>query len=178
MLIEDEYINSKYDQIKFLGKGGFGRVILAKDKKTKLKVAIKYIDFERMNKDTIKKVKQEGDLLSELKHKNIIKFKEFSYNESRAILIMEFAEGGDLNERIIKQRKIGPFKEEIIITWFLKLCNVIIFCHDHNILHRDLKPLNIFLTKDNHIKLGDFGISKILKSLDDKTISQAGLYYI
>ena len=174
MMIEDEYINSKYNQIKFLGEGGFGKVILAKDKNTNSKVAIKYIDFEEMNQDAIEKVIQEGHLLFKIKHKNIIKFKDFFYNESRAILIMEFAEGGDLNKRINKQRKIGPFNEELIITWFLELCNVIKFCHERNIIHRDLKPQNIFLTKDNHIKLGDFGISKVLKFLGDKANTQIG----
>ena len=94
-MIEDEYINSKYNQIRALGEGGFGRVILAKEKNTNLKVAIKYIDFEEMDSDGIEKVIQEGHLLFKFKHKNIIKFKDFSYNESRAILIMEFAEGGD-----------------------------------------------------------------------------------
>ena len=64
--------------------------------------------------------------------------------------------------------KIEPFKEELIFTWFLELCNVKKFFHACKTLHRDLKPLNIFLTKDNHIKLGNFGISKVLKSLDDK----------
>ena len=117
MMIEDDYINSKYNQIKFLGQGGFGKVILAKDKYTNLNVAIKYIDFEGMDEDEIEKVIQEGQLLFKFKHKKIIKFKDFSYNESRAILIMEYAEGGDLNKRIIKQKKIGPFKEELIFTY-------------------------------------------------------------
>ena len=177
MMIEDAFINSKYQQIKFLGKGGFGRVILAKDKDSNSNVAIKYIDFEGMDEYDIDKVVQEGRLLSKFIHKNIIKFEDFSFNNSRAILVMEFAEGGDLDNKIKEQRKIGPFKEEIIISWFLELCNVIKYCHQRNILHRDLKPLNIFLTRDNHIKLGDFGISKVLKSIEEKTKTRIGSPY-
>ena len=173
-MIEDAYINSKYNQIRFIGEGGFDKVILAKDKNSSFKVAIKYIDFERMLEDEVDKVIQEGHLLYKLIHSNIIKFEDFTYNRSRAILVMEFGEEGDLDKKIKEQRKTGPFKEEIIITWFLELCNVIKFCHQRNILHRDLKPLNIFLTKDNHIKLGDFGISKVLKSIQDKAKTMIG----
>ena len=91
---------------------------------------------------------------------------------------MEFAKGGDLKKRIEEQEKIGPFKEEIILTWFLELCIVIKYIHQCHIIHRDLKPQNIFLTEDNQIRLGDFGVSKILKSTADKgAFTIIGTYY-
>ena len=177
MLIDDAYINAKYKQIKFLGEGGFGKVILAKDKNTNEHFAIKYIDFERLDEDDQDKVIQEGQLLHKFKHENIIRFKEFQNDDYRAIIVMEYVKGGDLDKKIKEQRKIGPFKEEIIISWFLELCNAIKYCHQKHTLHRDLKPLNIFLTKDNHIKLGDFGISKVLRSIKDKTNTKIGSFY-
>ena len=176
-MIEDDFINYKYEQKKVLGEGGFGKVVLAENKNTKEKVAIKYIKFEDKDEYDKNKIVQEGQILFTFIHQNIIKFEEFSYNNLRAILIMEFAEGGDLSKRINEQKKIGPFKEEIIITWFLELCNVVKYCHERHTLHRDLKPLNIFLTKDDHIKLGDFGISKILNSTKDYAHTQIGSYY-
>ena len=122
-MIEDEYINSKYNQIKLLGEGGFGKVILAKDKKTNSKVAIKYISFENMDINDRDKIIQEGQILYKFSHKNIIKFENFFYDNSKAILIMEYAEGGVLNKKIIGQRKIGqPFEEIVIMKWFLELC--------------------------------------------------------
>ena len=87
---------------------------------------------------------------------------------------MEFAEGGDLSKRINEQKEIVPFKEEIIIAWFLELCNAVKYCQERHTLHRDLKPLNIFLTKDDHIKLVDFGISKILNSTKEFANTQIG----
>ena len=176
-MIKDDFINYKYNQKKVLGKGGFCKVVLAENKITKEKVAIKYIKFEDKDEYDKNKIVQEGQILFKFIHQNIIKFEEFSYNNSRAILIMEFAEGGDLSKRINEQKKIGPFKEEIIITWFLELCNVVKYCHERHTLHRDLKPLNIFLTKDDHIKLGDFGISKILNSTKDYAHTQIGSCY-
>ena len=177
MLIDDAYINAKYKQINFLGEGGFGKVILAKDKNTNEHFAIKYIDFERLDEDDQDKVIQEGHLLHKFKHENIIRFKEFQNDDYRAIIVMEYVKGGDLDKKIKEQRKIGPFKEEIIISWFLELCNAIKYCHQKHTLHRDLKPLNIFLTKYNHIKLGDFGISKVLRSIKDKTNTKIGSFY-
>ena len=82
---------------------------------------------------------------------------------------MEYAEGGDLDKKIKSQMLAGSFNEKRIISWFLELCEVIQYLHQNHILHRDLKPLNIFLTIDNHIKLGDFGFSKILISTNDFT---------
>ena len=168
-MFEDDYINYKYNVTKSLGEGGFGKVFLAENKKTNSQVAIKYLDFNQMGEYGRDKIVQEGQILFKLNHENIIKFEDFTYNNSRAILIMEFAKGGDLNKKIEEQEKIGrPFEEEIILTWFLELCIVIKYIHQCHIIHRDLKPQNIFLTEDNHIKLGDFGVSKVLKSTKDK----------
>ena len=178
MMIEDDYINYKFDVKKSLGKGGFGKVFLAENKKTNSQVAIKYLDFNQMGEYGRDKIVQEGQILFKLNHENIIKFEDFTYNNSRAILIMELAKGGDLKHRIEEQEKIGPFKEEIILTWFLELCIVIKYIHQCHIIHRDLKPQNIFLTEDNHIKLGDFGVSKVLKSTADKGhFTVMGTYY-
>ena len=174
-MIEDEFINCRYNQIKSLGEGSYGKVILYEDKITKSKVAVKYIDFYNMLEYEKDKILQEGQILFKVNHKNIIRFENFFFNKLRAILIMEYAEGGDLDKKIKSQIIVGyPFKEEKIISWFLELCEVIKYLHKNHILHRDLKPLNIFLTIDNHIKLGDFGISKILISTNDLTTAPVG----
>ena len=171
MIEKDKYINSNYEIMRYLEGGAYGQVILAKNKDNYSKAAIKYIDFKNFEDESnIDKVIQEGQILFKLSHENIIKFEDFTYNKSRAILIMEYAEGGDLNNKIKEQQeKKEPFKEDQIITWFLELCTVIKYCHLQAILHRDLKPQNIFLNKDDHIKLGDFGVSKVLKSIEERT---------
>ena len=92
--IEDEFINCKYNQIEFLGEGSYGKVILSEDKITKSKVAIKYIDFNKICEYERDKVLQEGQILFKVDHTNIIRFENFFINKSRAILIMEYAEGG------------------------------------------------------------------------------------
>ena len=108
---------------------------------------------------------QEGMILLKLKHPNIVKCYGFYYEKDKIIILIEYAEGGDLFNKIENQKnknKNKYFKEEEIIDWFIEICEGIKYIHSNNIIHRDLKPQNIFFNKDNHIKIGDFGISKQL----------------
>ena len=75
--IEDEFINCKYNQIKYLGEGSYGKVILSEDKITKSKVGIKYIDFNKICEYERDKVLQEGQILFKVDHTNIIRFENF-----------------------------------------------------------------------------------------------------
>jgi NIMA (never in mitosis gene a)-related kinase len=72
---------------------------------------------------------------------------------------MEYADGGDLYNRIKEQKKIGKlWPEDQILDWFIQICLGVKHIHDRKILHRDLKSQNIFMTSGNDIKMGDFGI--------------------
>ena len=104
---------------------------------------------------------QEGMILSKLKHPNIIECYGFYYEKDKIIILIKYEEGGNLFKKIENQNN-KYFKEEEIIDWFIEICEGIKYIHSKNIIHRDLKPQNIFLNKDNHIKIGDFGISKQL----------------
>ena len=78
---------------------------------------------------------------------------------------MEFCEMGDLGYQIRKKKTISEeFKETEIMNWFVQLCLAMDNIHTRKILHRDIKSQNIFLTKSNTVKLGDFGISKVLEN--------------
>lgn len=176
-MIYNKFIDNKYTVIKGLGQGSYGKAFLAIDNDDQNKVVIKEINLNRIGEKARNKVIQEGEILYQLEHKNIIKFIQFFLDKpkNRAYIIMEFAAEGDLSKKIREQRESGLyFKESIIIRWFFELCNAVKCCHDYNIIHRDIKPANIFLTEDNHIKLGDFGVSKILNSKTSKAQSLQG----
>ena len=79
---------------------------------------------------------------------------------------MEYVEGGNLKEKIEEKKVI---EENKIIDWFIEICEGIKYIHNKKIIHRDLKLNNIFLTKDNHIKIGDYGISNILFNKSQST---------
>jgi len=81
---------------------------------------------------------------------------------------MEYADGGDLNKKI-KEREGKLFSEGIILDWFVQIALALKHVHDRKVIHRDIKSQNIFLSASGMVKLGDFGIAKVLEN----TISMA-----
>ena len=114
---------------------------------------------------------QEASILQSLNHPNIVHFKELIVDNKNDYIhiVMEYADGGDLSQKI-KAQKGKLFTESQILHWFYQICQAIRYLHENKkIIHRDIKSSNIFLTKNNQIKLGDFGVAKRL----NKTISKA-----
>ena len=91
---------------------------------------------------------------------------------------MDFADGGDLYAKIAQRKKLGKlFPEEQIVTWFLQMALALKHIHTRRILHRDLKTQNIFLTSKNEVKIGDFGIARILQHTYDLVKTAIGTPY-
>ena len=99
-------------------------------------------------------------------HPNIVRVLEHFVDDGRLCIVMEYADGGDLAQRIEAQAasKGSLFPENQVVDWFVQICLALKHAHDRKILHRDLKPQNIFLTRKNYVRLGDFGISKVLSN--------------
>ena len=91
---------------------------------------------------------------------------------------MDYADGGDLSKKILEQKKKDKyFTENQILDWFTQICLAIKHIHDRKILHRDIKSQNIFLTKNNMVKLGDFGIAKCFNNTIEKAKTIIGTPY-
>ena len=178
-----------YKIIKLIGKGSFGEVYkVTKDNKF---YALKmYRISNEMNNsnsltqkeknENLKSIENEIKILSQLDNPFIVKLYEvFSINPNEEIynikdenqdnsdqimcLVLELCENGDLNDKIKeKKHKNEIFSEKEILKYFYEILQGLYYLHKNRVLHRDLKTLNIFLTKDNHIKIGDFGVSKKL----------------
>ena len=155
-----------YTQKKLLGEGSFGKVFLIESLNTHLEYACKDIDLSCLTKEEEKLAINEVTILKNCKHPNIISFKEafITRKPERALhLITEYIDNGDLGKKKSQQKQINkPFEEEILINWLIQICLALKYLHNNNIIHRDIKPSNIMLTKNNIIKIGDFGISKAL----------------
>ncbi|XP_023615248.1 serine/threonine-protein kinase Nek8 isoform X8 [Myotis lucifugus] len=154
----------KYERIRVVGRGAFGIVHLCLRKADQKLVIIKQIPVEQMTKEERQAAQNECQVLKLLNHPNVIEYYE-NFLEDKALMIaMEYAPGGTLAE-FIQKRCNSLLEEETILHFFVQILLALHHVHTHLILHRDLKTQNILLDKHRMVvKIGDFGISKILSS--------------
>ncbi|XP_024611390.1 serine/threonine-protein kinase Nek5-like isoform X2 [Neophocaena asiaeorientalis asiaeorientalis] len=154
----------KYDVIKAIGEGAFGKAYLAKEKSDSKHCVIKEINFEKMPIQEKEASKKEVILLAKMRHPNIVTFFSSFQENNRLFIVMEYCDGGDLMKRIKKQRGV-LLSEDQILSWFVQISLGLKHIHDRKILHRDIKTQNIFLSKNGMVaKLGDFGIARVLNN--------------
>ena len=156
-----------FEIIKQLGKGSFSLVLVVKRKEDNKIYAIKRVHISNMSDKEKSNALNEVRLLSLINHQNIIGYKESFYDEQSQTLniVLEYADGGDLRSKIQERLKTKRyFKENEIWGMFIQLITGLRYLHAHNIIHRDLKTANIFITNNHICKLGDLNVSKIAKS--------------
>jgi len=170
---------SEYIILKEIGKGSYGKVYLAQEKhapESAKKLVIKEIDLRHASQKDRMASRQEALILKHIKHPNVIAYKDSfeKHNNGFLYIVMTFAEGGDLFTRIKQQRNLKRSKdssadrkyiyleERQVVEWSVQIAMGLQYLHSKQILHRDLKTQNIFLTKANLIKIGDLGIAKVL----------------
>ncbi|XP_004308971.1 PREDICTED: CBL-interacting protein kinase 18-like [Fragaria vesca subsp. vesca] len=158
---EGEVLLGKYQLGKLLGQGGFAKVYHARSLKTNQIVAIKIISKEKVFElGLVDQTKREISIMRLLKHPNIVQLYEVMATKKKIYLVMEYAEGGELFQKINKRR----LKEEAARRFFQQLITAVDFCHKRGVFHRDLKPENLLLDKDGVLKVSDFGLSAFSES--------------
>ncbi|XP_036095939.1 serine/threonine-protein kinase Nek1 isoform X2 [Molossus molossus] len=153
----------KYVKLQKIGEGSFGKAILVKSAEDGRQYVIKEINISRMSNKEREESRREVAVLANMKHPNIVQYRESFEENGSLYIVMDYCEGGDLFKRINAQKGI-LFQEDQILDWFVQICLALKHVHDRKILHRDIKSQNIFLTKDGTIQLGDFGIARVLNS--------------
>ena len=170
-----------YKVLQPLGEGSFGKAFLCKRESDDSLCVIKQILIEGMDKKEKDDVLNESIILAKLDHQNIIKFFEvFESKKPKQMIniVTEYADGGDLSEKIKERKnKNNYFTESEILDYFTQICLAIKHIHENKIIHRDLKSGNIFLMKNGLVKLGDFGISKKFQKTTDKAKTFIGTPY-
>ncbi|CAD8049217.1 unnamed protein product [Paramecium primaurelia] len=165
-----------YKRIRLLGQGSFGKAYLCECLKDHSLCVIKQMDMRYLNDQEKKETYREFRIMSELKHPNIINFREvYKTVKGKLCIVMDYAEGGDLAQ--VLKNTDGYIAESRILDWFTQMCLAIKHCHDRKIIHRDIKTQNMFLTKDMRIRLGDFGIARLLNNTRDKAKTMVGTPY-
>lgn len=154
-----------YQLIRVLGRGGMGEVYLARNKNIEQYVAVKALHPKYADNPMLRaRFKQEAVMLNSLNHPNIVKFLNFVENEYGVFLIMEYVEGCTLEEFITHRN--GLIVEEKAYPMMKEILDAFSYAHQHGIIHRDIKPNNIFLDKEGHIKVMDFGIAQIISEVN------------
>nr|XP_051698524.1 serine/threonine-protein kinase Nek1 isoform X10 [Oryctolagus cuniculus] len=153
----------KYVRLRKIGEGSFGKAVLVKSTEDGRQYVIKEINISRMSSKEREESRREVAVLANMKHPNIVQYRESFEENGSLYIVMDYCEGGDLFKRINAQRG-NLFQEDQILDWFVQICLALKHVHDRKILHRDIKSQNIFLTKDGTVQLGDFGIARVLNS--------------
>ena len=140
-----------------IGKGTFSKVKLGINKITGEKVAIKILDKSKiLEKEDLDRIIREISILSKIDHENVIKIYQIYEDSKNFLIIMEYCEGGELFNYIVKK---GRLSEKEASFFYYQLINGLEYIFSQGIAHRDLKPENLLLTKYNIIKIIDFGLS-------------------
>ena len=164
-----------FEIVEIIGRGGMGVVYLAHDTKLDRSVAIKSIPAELQANSTAQaRFQREAKLLASLSHPNIGVIHEIiEQTEGSAYLVLEYVPGETLAERITK----GPLKLQEALTIALQIAEAVAAAHEHNVIHRDLKPGNIKITPEGRVKVLDFGLAKAVggePSEKPATVTQPG----
>ena len=168
-----------YREIRYVGKGAHGQCHLVMHKRTQRQYILKRIPSRGHTPEIIE---NESSVLRAVGtgHPNICQYKDSFIHQDDFCIVMPFYQGGDLQGLIDSRRRAGrPLASDTVLDYLLQLCLGLKHIHEKNILHRDIKPSNVFVTRANVLKIGDFGISKILGGAG--ALAQTGVgtpYYI
>jgi len=172
----------QYDVVRPIGSGSFGQVFLVVHRLEQRCYVMKEIAaWATMDDKQRESTQLEVQLLSALTHPNIVGFRDSLVNgQGHLAIFMEYCEQGDVDTYLQESKKVGNMPGEAkVLEWFAQMVLAIHALHVRKILHRDLKTQNIFLTgsRVNHafaLKLGDFGIAKVLNTTMDLAMTQIG----
>jgi serine/threonine protein kinase len=139
------------------GEGAYGVVYKGKDRITGDFVAMKKIRLELEDEGMPSTALREISLLKELQHPNIVALKDVLQNDGRLYLIFEFLDK-DL-KRFLDSNE-GPLDRMLIKSYTYQMLRGLNFCHARGVMHRDLKPQNLLVTKDGRLKIADFGLAR------------------
>ncbi|XP_039780203.1 CBL-interacting protein kinase 9-like isoform X2 [Panicum virgatum] len=146
-----------YELGKTIGEGSFAKVKHARDSRTGAVCAIKVLDRNHvLRHKMVEQIKREISTMKLIKHPNVVQLHEVMASKTKIYMVLEFAEGGELFDKIVNSGRLG---EDEARRYFHQLINAVDYCHSRGVYHRDLKPENLLLDSHGSLKVSDFGLS-------------------
>ncbi|KAL6445346.1 hypothetical protein ACFW04_002272 [Cataglyphis niger] len=156
---EKRWVLTDFDIGRPLGKGKFGNVYLAREKRTRFIIAMKVLFRSQISDANIThQVIREIEIQTHLRHPNILRMYGYFYDDKRIYLILEYAPKGELYKELNKQPN-KRFNELRTANYIAQLADALKYCHSKSVIHRDIKPENLLLGLNGEIKVADFGWS-------------------
>ena len=175
MIREGVMISGRYEIMGRIGTGGMADVYKAIDRKLNRYVAIKVLKREFREDETfVKKFRTEAQSAAGLSHPNIVNVYDVGEDRGLYYIVMELVEGITLKDYIQKK---GRLTAKEVTSIAVQVCSAIEMAHSHNIVHRDIKPQNIIISKDGKVKVTDFGIAKATSSNTISTNVMGSVHY-
>ncbi|KRZ68810.1 Serine/threonine-protein kinase LATS2 [Trichinella papuae] len=163
---------SMFERLKTIGVGAFGEVVLVRRKDTDTLFAMKVLrKFDVLKRNQAAHVKAERDILSEADNEWVVKLYYSFQDRDSLFFIMEYIPGGDMMTLLIKK---GIFSEDLARFYIAELVCAVESVHRLGFIHRDIKPDNILIDRDGHIKLTDFGLCTGLRWTHDRKYYRDG----
>jgi len=163
--------------------GSFGAVSKIRRKSDGKILCWKELEYGKMSEKEKQQIVAEVNILRELKHCNIVRYYDriIDKSDAKIYIVMEYCENGDMS-KLIKQckRKKDLIQEEVVWKILSQMAYALYDCHTRKggkILHRDLKPGNVFLDKNNNVKIGDFGLSRVMGTESIYAYTRVGTPY-
>lgn len=174
-LPEGRILDNKYNIIRHLGEGGMGTVYCAEESGLKRQVALKLLHSGFIgDEEHRKRFEREGKILSTLSHPNILKFYKFGFCSGIPYIAMELLQGAGLDQLIAHERLDLSQALGIIV----QACSALGYAHREGVIHRDVKPANIFLSESNEkrtVKVVDFGLACALTGNAAQKLTRTGV---
>ena len=155
---------NEFEQLKRIGTGSYSNVYKVSRIEDGKEYALKKVKMTGLSSKEKENALNEVRILASINHPNVISYKEafIDHPSSSLCIIMEYADDGDLLERIKQQKKLHKYmKEQEIMSIFVQVVRGLKQIHKLNIMHRDLKSANVFLNKNGTVQLGDLNVSKL-----------------
>jgi eukaryotic-like serine/threonine-protein kinase len=179
-LIEERIFNNRYRLDRKLGEGGMATVYCGTDILLRRRVAIKVLREQyAADEEFVRRFYQEAESAAKLSHPNIVNTYDVGHQDHTYFIVMELVDGASLAEIIAAD---GRLPEPVAIDYAVQIASGLAYAHRQGLLHRDIKPANVLVTKDDVVKLSDFGIARAVSqqtmALTKPGLVMGSVYYI